>query len=71
MAKKKKPEPQVDKQEELKPAVIEAKFLEPCGHTNRHSQDLLTCLLPKGHPGNHFNGSAWSDAAGTPPRRHA
>lgn len=43
-----------------------------CNHQNLHAQGEVFCILPKGHAGNHSNGlSDWSDAAGTPARRHA
>lgn len=49
-----------------------------CGHINRqhHNDDNiledLACTLDKGHAGDHANGKArWSDAAGTPARKHA
>lgn len=42
-----------------------------CCHVNVHATPNLICILPKGHAGDHFNGSAWSDAAGIPVRKHA
>jgi hypothetical protein len=43
-----------------------------CNHRNLHAQPEALCVLPKGHAGNHSDGKYdWSDAAGTPPRKHA
>jgi hypothetical protein len=43
-----------------------------CGHQNMHAEGEVLCILPKGHKGDHSDGKySWSDAAGTPPRRHA
>lgn len=39
---------------------------ELCNHRNRHASGVLTCIMPKGHSGDHYNGSHWSDAAGYP-----
>jgi hypothetical protein len=42
-----------------------------CGHQNMHAEGELLCILPKGHKGNHQNGSEWSDAAGVPVKKRA
>lgn len=48
-----------------------------CGHRNTHyTAGVLTCQMDKTHTGLHsafLNGSPtfWSDAAGTPARKHA
>lgn len=48
-----------------------------CGHQNLHyTEGELKCTLEKGHGGDHqalLNNvwTAWSDAAGIPPRHHA
>jgi hypothetical protein len=53
-----------------------------CGHINKQYHNAqneledLACSLPKGHGGDHLavvdgKSIAWSDAAGTPARRHA
>jgi hypothetical protein len=62
--------------EEQKAAMIE--FVDElaksklCNHRNLHAQPEALCVLDPGHSGNHSDGkSEWSDAAGTPPRRHA
>jgi hypothetical protein len=55
-------------------SIVETKL---CNHQNRHyTAGELTCVLPKNHGGDHLgyvngNPTAWSDAAGTPARRHA
>ncbi len=49
----------------------EVKPPENCNHQNKHAQGELFCILSKGHEGDHFNGSYWSDAAGIPVRKHA
>jgi hypothetical protein len=42
-----------------------------CGHKNLHAADEPLCTLDKGHAGDHSDGeSAWSDAAGTPTKKH-
>lgn len=49
---------------------------ELCNHQNKHyTAGVLTCVLPPNHGGDHLgyvNGrpTAWSDAAGTPARKH-
>lgn len=54
-----------------------AEKLYVCNHHNAHyTSDELRCTLPNGHEGNHsarLNGklTEWSDAAGTPARKHA
>jgi hypothetical protein len=49
---------------------LEAKIL--CNHRNLHAQPEALCIFAPGHSGNHSDGkSEWSDAAGTPPRKHA
>jgi hypothetical protein len=43
-----------------------------CNHRNMHAEGDVRCILPKGHKGDHSDGKySWSDAAGTPPRKHA
>lgn len=48
-----------------------------CGHQNKHyTAGDLFCVLEKGHKEDHLGyiddkPTAWSDAAGTPVRRHA
>jgi hypothetical protein len=55
----------------------EAPTIPACNHRNMHyTEGELTCILPKGHGGDHVgyvgtNPTAWSDAAGTPTRKHA
>jgi hypothetical protein len=57
---------------DLKEKLIEEQSAHPelCGHRNRHASGELTCILPKGHAGNHYNDSEWSDAAGIPVRKN-
>jgi hypothetical protein len=60
---------------EIENALPEPQKSDVCGHRNMHyAADVLTCTLPKGHEGNHHSEAVpgeWSDAAGTPPRKHA
>lgn len=54
-----------------------AEAAEICGHQNAHyTAGVLTCQMDKTHTGLHsafLNGNPtfWSDAAGTPVRKHA
>jgi hypothetical protein len=42
-----------------------------CNHQNLHAQPVAVCVLEPGHKGNHSDGKyAWSDAAGTPIKKH-
>jgi hypothetical protein len=54
-------------------AAIDEKL---CNHINQHSANKPACTLLKGHGGDHVGYvgdkiTAWSDAAGTPVRKHA
>jgi hypothetical protein len=49
-----------------------AKIASTCNHRNMHAEGEVLCILPKGHKGDHSDGKySWSDAAGTPLKRHA
>jgi hypothetical protein len=76
---KKKPEPKQTPAEKVVKAVENVAIsIVSCGHINRQYHNAenaledLACTLEKGHKGDHNNGvNYWSDAAGTPARRHA
>lgn len=83
MPTKKKPQLSVEVQEGYEPEpvkpdpIAEARERIFCNHQNMHyTEGELKCTLEKGHKGDHtalLNNTwvAWSDAAGTPARRHA
>ena len=55
--------------QESKPQPITDETL--CNHRNMHTENQILCTLKPGHPGNHSDGkSEWSDAAGTPVKKH-
>ncbi len=67
-----KPEP-IEVADTIAPPDVD----DPCLHQNKHyTKSELLCTRSKGHEGNHaaeLNGkqTEWSDAAGTPARKHA
>jgi hypothetical protein len=58
------------RQKEKEPTPITDETL--CNFRNMHTEKQTPCILEKGHKGNHSDGKyEWSDAAGTPTRKHA
>jgi hypothetical protein len=67
------PVPTEEQKREMEKTVDKlAEIATNCNHRNLHAQPEALCILDPGHEGNHSDGKyAWSDAAGTPPRKHA
>lgn len=75
--KKKKAEEPIVVQPEVEKVEEKQEEQETCNHRNMHyTAGVLTCQMAKDHTGLHSaflnnNFTFWSDAAGTPVRKHA
>jgi hypothetical protein len=62
---------EIDKVYVVPEEVVQELVEKFCNHRNMHAEGDVRCILPKGHKGDHSDGKySWSDAAGTPPRKH-